>query len=183
LLLIKAQGLVFRIVGGGGGGRQFTSLKYIHIHVCIRVKIIPTQFLILLAQVSFSGRPLSVCLSVRLLKFHIFNFLHTIGKTTCVCLFIYLFIPQEQFFSYLAAVTITGVRAANSGLYSALGSFEQGGIFIVPHLLRHGASVYTASSERTAPTSHSGIRLIDYLLRFYVPLKNISLIWRRHHCR
>jgi hypothetical protein len=25
-------------------------------------------------------------------------------------------------------------------------------------------------------------RLIDYLL-FYVPLKNISLIWRRHHCR
>jgi hypothetical protein len=26
------------------------------------------------------------------------------------------------------------------------------------------------------------IRLIDYL-RFYVPLKNFSLIWRRHHCR
>jgi hypothetical protein len=25
-------------------------------------------------------------------------------------------------------------------------------------------------------------RLIDYLL-FYVPLKNFSLIWRRHHCR
>jgi hypothetical protein len=25
--------------------------------------------------------------------------------------------------------------------------------------------------------------LIDYYLRFYVPLKNISLIWRRHHCR
>ena len=24
--------------------------------------------------------------------------------------------------------------------------------------------------------------LIDYL-RFYVPLKNISLVWRRHHCR
>jgi hypothetical protein len=24
--------------------------------------------------------------------------------------------------------------------------------------------------------------LIDYL-RFYVPVKNISLIWRRHHCR
>jgi hypothetical protein len=24
--------------------------------------------------------------------------------------------------------------------------------------------------------------LIDYL-RFYVPLKNFSLIWRRHHCR
>jgi hypothetical protein len=26
------------------------------------------------------------------------------------------------------------------------------------------------------------IRLIDYL-RFYVPFKNFSLIWRRHHCR
>jgi hypothetical protein len=26
------------------------------------------------------------------------------------------------------------------------------------------------------------VQLIDYL-RFYVPLKNISLIWRRHHCR
>jgi hypothetical protein len=25
-------------------------------------------------------------------------------------------------------------------------------------------------------------RLIDYL-RFYVPLKNFSLIWRRYHCR
>jgi hypothetical protein len=25
-------------------------------------------------------------------------------------------------------------------------------------------------------------RLINYLL-FYVPLKNISLIWRRHHCQ
>jgi hypothetical protein len=24
--------------------------------------------------------------------------------------------------------------------------------------------------------------LVDYL-RFYVPLKNISLLWRRHHCR
>jgi hypothetical protein len=28
----------------------------------------------------------------------------------------------------------------------------------------------------------SNVRLIDYL-RFYVLLKNISLIWRRHHCR
>jgi hypothetical protein len=26
------------------------------------------------------------------------------------------------------------------------------------------------------------VRLIDYL-GFYVPLKNFSLIWRRHHCR
>jgi hypothetical protein len=26
------------------------------------------------------------------------------------------------------------------------------------------------------------VRLIDYLM-FYVPIKNISLIWRNHHCR
>jgi hypothetical protein len=69
--------------------------------------------------------------------------------------------PHEQFFSYLAAVIITGDRAANLGLCSPLRAFEQGGIFIVPHLLRHGASVYTASSERPAPTSHSGIRTPD----------------------
>jgi hypothetical protein len=59
------------------------------------------------------------------------------------------------------AVTIAGDRAANLGLWSALRAFEQGGIFIVPHLLRHGTSVYTVSSERPAPTSHSGIRTPD----------------------
>jgi hypothetical protein len=32
------------------------------------------------------------------------------------------------------------------------------------------------------PKRKSELWLIDYL-RFYVPLKNISLIWRRHHCR
>jgi hypothetical protein len=46
--------------------------------------------------------------------------------------------------SYLVAVTLAGDRAANLGLCSALRAFEQGGIFIVPHLLRHGTSVYTA---------------------------------------
>jgi hypothetical protein len=37
--------------------------------------------------------------------------------------------------SYLVAVTITGDRAANFDLCSALRAFEQGGVFIVPHLL------------------------------------------------
>jgi hypothetical protein len=55
-------------------------------------------------------------------------------------------------------VTITGDRAANFGLCLALRTFEQGGIFIMPHLLRHGTSVSTVSSERPAHTSHSGIR-------------------------
>jgi hypothetical protein len=46
------------------------------------------------------------------------------------------------------AVTIAGDRAANLGLYSPLRAFEQGGIFIVPQLLRHGTSVYTVSYPR-----------------------------------
>jgi hypothetical protein len=70
----------------------------------------------------------------------------------------------EQFFSYLAAVTITGDRAANFGLCSVLRAFEQGGIFIVPHQLRHRNSVYTVSFERLAPTSHSGIRTPDAMI-------------------
>jgi hypothetical protein len=59
-----------------------------------------------------------------------------IGLVWFVCFFVL------QFFSYLAVVTITGDRAANFSLCSALRAFEQGGIFIVPHLLRHGTSVY-----------------------------------------
>jgi hypothetical protein len=70
-----------------------------------------------------------------------------------VCLFVY---SRLSNFS-----AITGDRAANLGLCSALWAFEQGWIFIVPHLLRHGTSVYTVSSERPAPTSHCGIRSPD----------------------
>jgi hypothetical protein len=44
-------------------------------------------------------------------------------------------------------VTITGEGLHNLGLCSALRAFEQGGIFIVPHLLWHGASVFLVSSE------------------------------------
>jgi hypothetical protein len=36
-------------------------------------------------------------------------------------------------------------------LCSALRVFEQVGIFIMPHLLQHGASVYTVSTTRSAP--------------------------------
>jgi hypothetical protein len=38
-------------------------------------------------------------------------------------------------------------RAENLGLCSALRASEQGGIFIVPHLLWHGTSVFPVSSE------------------------------------
>jgi hypothetical protein len=52
--------------------------------------------------------------------------------------------------------------------------FKQWGFF-VPHLLRHRTSVYTVSSEGTAPTSHSGIRTGDAKI-------NRSLCLRSNHC-
>jgi hypothetical protein len=48
---------------------------------------------------------------------------------------------------YICHVTITGEGLQNLGLCSALRAIEQGGIFIVPHLLRHGASFFPVSSE------------------------------------
>jgi hypothetical protein len=103
------------------------------------------------------------------------------------------------------AVTITGDRAAKFGLCSALRAFEQGGIFIVPHLGLYGlirkTDTYVPQWDSNprrkdhliiAPLRHAGgstaglqrsvDRSINYLL-FYVPLENLSLIWRRHHCR
>jgi hypothetical protein len=42
---------------------------------------------------------------------------------------------------------IASERLQNLGLCSALRAFEQGGIFIVSHLLWHGASGFPVSSE------------------------------------
>jgi hypothetical protein len=47
-------------------------------------------------------------------------------------------------------VTITGEGLQNLVLCSALRAFEQGGIFIVPHLLWHGDSVFPQSEHRSA---------------------------------
>jgi hypothetical protein len=44
-------------------------------------------------------------------------------------------------------------RAKNLGLCSAIRAFEQGEIFIVPHLLWHGTSVFPVSSVYTSPFS------------------------------
>jgi hypothetical protein len=73
------------------------------------------------------------------------------------------FLFLNRFFSYPAAVTatVTGDRAANLDLCLALMAFSSEGPFPCQHLLRHGTSVYTVSSEGPAPTSHSGIRTGD----------------------
>jgi hypothetical protein len=44
-------------------------------------------------------------------------------------------------------VTITGEGLQNLGLCLALKAFEQGRIFIVPHLLWHETSIFPVSSE------------------------------------
>jgi hypothetical protein len=56
-------------------------------------------------------------------------------------------VPLKLFYLY-RDVTIAGEGLQNLGLYSALRAFEQGGIFIVLHLLWHGTSVFSVSSER-----------------------------------
>jgi hypothetical protein len=55
-------------------------------------------------------------------------------KFRFVCLFIVLHRTQE-FFTYMGDVTIIVKGQQNLALCSAFRAFEQGGIFIVPHLL------------------------------------------------
>jgi hypothetical protein len=61
-------------------------------------------------------------------------------------LIIYGFTSRSRIF-HLYGDVITGEGLQNLGLCSALRAFEQGGIFIVPHLLWHGTSVFPVSSE------------------------------------
>jgi hypothetical protein len=64
-------------------------------------------------------------------------------------LIIYCFTSRSRIFHLHENVIIVGEGLQNLGLIvcSALRAFEQGGIFIVPHLLWHGASVFPVSSE------------------------------------
>jgi hypothetical protein len=62
-------------------------------------------------------------------------------------LIIYGFTSRSIIFHLYGDVTIAGEGLQNLGRGSALRAFEQGGIFIVPHLLWHGTSVFPVSSE------------------------------------
>jgi hypothetical protein len=80
--------------------------------------------------------------------------IHPVLESYSVCvirgnldwLIIYCFTFRSRIFHLYGDVTITGEGLQNLGLCSALRAFEQGGIFIVPHLLWHGASVFPVSS-------------------------------------
>jgi hypothetical protein len=67
----------------------------------------------------------------------------------CLCLFCLFvcFESHDQFFSYLATVTISSDRAANLDLCLALMAFNSEGSLYVPHLPRHGTSVFKVISE------------------------------------
>jgi hypothetical protein len=60
---------------------------------------------------------------------------------------IYGFTSRWKIFHLYGDVTIAGEGLQNLGLCSALRAFEQGGIFIVLHLLWQGTSVFTVSSK------------------------------------
>ena len=60
-------------------------------------------------------------------------------------LIIYGFTSRSRVFHLYGDITIAGEGLQNFGLCSTL--FEQGGIFIVSHLLWHGASVFPVSPE------------------------------------
>jgi hypothetical protein len=61
--------------------------------------------------------------------------------------YMYCFTSHSWIFHLSGDVTITGVGLQNLGLCLVLRAFEQGGIFIVLHLLWPGASVFPFSSE------------------------------------
>jgi hypothetical protein len=57
------------------------------------------------------------------------------------------FTSRSRIFHLYGNVTNAGEGLQNLGLCSAIRAFEQGGIFIVPHLLRNGTSCFPVSSE------------------------------------
>jgi hypothetical protein len=58
-----------------------------------------------------------------------------------------VFRPAQEFFTYMEMSPLP-VKGCKIGLCSALRAFEQGVVFIVPHLLWHGTSVFPVSSEK-----------------------------------
>jgi hypothetical protein len=62
-------------------------------------------------------------------------------------LIIYCFMSRSRIFHLYEDVTIAGEGLQNLVLCSTLRAFEQGRIFIVPHLLWHVTSVFPVSSE------------------------------------
>jgi hypothetical protein len=64
------------------------------------------------------------------------NLCHILNELiVIVIMIVYGFTARSRIFHLYGDVTIAGEGLLNLGLCSALRAFEQGGIFIVPHLL------------------------------------------------
>ena len=74
-----------------------------------------------------------------------------IGSNETIYLIIYCFTSRSRIFYLYGDVTITGEGLQNLGLCSALRAFEQGGIYIVPHLLWHGAPWFFRFDPKNRP--------------------------------
>jgi hypothetical protein len=111
-----------------------------------------------------------------------------------VCLgFFCLFIATRAILSAIWRLLPLPVTGLHLDLCLALTAFSSEGsfFFYVPHLLRHGTSVYKVSPVSTAPTFHSEIRTRDAriirslhqccsnqcITRYGSSYQSISLIW------
>jgi hypothetical protein len=74
----------------------------------------------------------------------IHSFIYSLFIYLSIDLFIYCFTSFSRIFHLYGDITITGEGLQNLGVCSAFRASEQGGIFIVPHLL---ASVFLVPSK------------------------------------
>jgi hypothetical protein len=74
---------------------------------------------------------------------------------------IYSFTSRSRILHFYGDVTITNEVLQNFSICSALRAYEQGGIFIVPHLLRHGARFFRSHPNdrpiQSPLTTHKGM--------------------------
>jgi hypothetical protein len=92
--------------------------------------------------IQFNARINSIDVPIRLIKDNN-NWIDVRNNSIIDWLIICCFTSRSRIFH------LEGLQ--NLGLCSALRAFEQGGIFIMPHLLWHGASVFPVSSEGPPP--------------------------------
>jgi hypothetical protein len=84
-------------------------------------------------------------------------------------LIIHWFTSHARIFHLYGDVSITGKGLQNLGLCLALRAFEQGGNFIVQHLLWHGTSIFQSHPKdhpiQSHLTTHKGMLRIDSYLQ------------------
>jgi hypothetical protein len=115
---------------------------------------------------------LFVCLFIvfRLRIFHLYGDVTTAGLF--ICLFVFSRLSNFSAIRRLSPLPVTGLHLDPC---LALMAFSNEGSFSCQHLLRHGTTVYTVSSERPAFTSQSGIRTGDAKITSLLRL-------RSNHC-